>query len=97
MALVCDVYCDFVTFPFGILGQMLYLIVSIPYPCCLSYFVFLVSPDCCVVIPRGAMGLSAVCDCGFTLSYSFTIFIASQYNCMKTTFINAFCESIAHA
>ena len=22
LALVCDVYCDFVTFPFGILGQV---------------------------------------------------------------------------
>ena len=31
--------CDFVTFPFGILGQVRYLIVSIPDPCCLSYFV----------------------------------------------------------
>ena len=39
LALVCDVYCDFVTFPFGILGQVWYLIVSIPDPCCLSYFV----------------------------------------------------------
>ena len=38
MALVYDVYCDFVTFPFGILGQVWYLIVSIPDPCCLSYF-----------------------------------------------------------
>ena len=38
MALVCDVYCDFVTFPFGILGQVWYLVVSIPDPCCLSYF-----------------------------------------------------------
>ena len=37
MALVCDVYCDFVTFPFVILGQMWYLIVSIPDPCCFSY------------------------------------------------------------
>ena len=27
-------------------------------------FVFLVSRDCCVALPRGAMGLSAVCDCG---------------------------------
>ena len=36
LALVCDVYCDFVTFPFGILGQVLYLIVSIPDHCCLS-------------------------------------------------------------
>ena len=35
-ALVCDVYCDFVTFPFGFLGRVGYLIVSIPDPCCLS-------------------------------------------------------------
>ena len=33
----CDVYCDFVTFPLGILGQGWYLNVSIPDPCCLSY------------------------------------------------------------
>ena len=39
LALVCDVYCDFVTFPFGILGQVWYLIVSIPDLCCFSYFV----------------------------------------------------------
>ena len=38
MALVCGVYCDFVTFPFGVLGQVWCLIVSIPDPCCLSYF-----------------------------------------------------------
>ena len=31
-----DVYCDFVTFPLGVLGQVWYLIVSIPDPCCLS-------------------------------------------------------------
>ena len=33
------VYSNFVTFPFGIMGQVWYLIVSIPDPCCLSYFV----------------------------------------------------------
>ena len=38
LALVCDVYCDFVSFPFGILGQVWFLVVSIPDPCCLSYF-----------------------------------------------------------
>ena len=38
LALVCDAYCDFVTFPFGILGQVWYLIVSIPDPCCLPYW-----------------------------------------------------------
>ena len=38
LALVCDVYCDFVTLPFGILGLLRYLIVSIPDPCRLSYF-----------------------------------------------------------
>ena len=39
LAVVCDVYCDFISFPFGILGQVWYLIVSIPDPCCLSYVV----------------------------------------------------------
>ena len=36
MALVCNVYYDFVTFSLGILGQVWYLIVSIPDPCCIS-------------------------------------------------------------
>ena len=31
---------------------------------CFALFVFLVSRDCCVALPRGAMGLSAVCACG---------------------------------
>ena len=35
------------------------------------------SPDCCVALPRGAMGLSAVCDCGISWSYSLTIFVSS--------------------
>ena len=38
LALVCDVYCDFVTFPFSILGQWWYLMVSTLDPCCISYF-----------------------------------------------------------
>ena len=38
LALVCDVYCDFVTFPFGILVQVWYLIVLFPDPCSLSFF-----------------------------------------------------------
>ena len=29
--------------------------------------------DCCVALPRGAMGLSAVCDCGISYSYSLAI------------------------
>ena len=29
-------------------------------------FVFLVSRDCCVALPGGAMGLSADCDCGIS-------------------------------
>ena len=33
----CVIFC---TFPFGIMGQVWYLIVSIPDYCCLSYFVF---------------------------------------------------------
>ena len=39
LALVCDVYCDFVTFPFRILGQVWYLIKSILGPSSLSYLV----------------------------------------------------------
>ena len=40
-------------------------------------FVFLVSRDCCVALPRGATGLSAVRDCGISLiilSYNFWTF-----------------------
>ena len=33
---------------------------------CFAYFVFLVSHDGCVALPCGAMGLSAVCDCGIS-------------------------------
>ena len=38
LALVGDVYCTFVTFPYGILGQMWYSIVSFPDLVRLSYF-----------------------------------------------------------
>ena len=33
---------------------------------CLALFVILLSRDCCVALPRGAMGLFAVCDCGIS-------------------------------
>ena len=33
---------------------------------CFAWFVFLVSRDSCVALPRGAMGVSAVCDCGIS-------------------------------
>ena len=35
--------------------------------------VLLVSRVCCVALPCGAMGLSAVCDCCISRSYSLTI------------------------
>ena len=44
LALVGDVYCNFVTFPCGILGQVWNLIVSFPDLCLLSYFY------CCYVV-----------------------------------------------
>ena len=37
-SLVCYVYCVFVTFPGGVLGQVSYLISSIPDLCLLTYF-----------------------------------------------------------
>ena len=33
---------------------------------CCAKFVLLVSHDCCVAFPSGAVGLSAVCDCGIS-------------------------------
>ena len=38
LALVGDVHCICVTFPCGILGQVWYLVVSLPDLCRLSYF-----------------------------------------------------------
>ena len=38
LALDGDVNCTLVTFPYGILGQVWYLIVSFPDLCRLSYF-----------------------------------------------------------
>ena len=49
LVLVGDVYCMFVTFPCGILGQVWYLIVSFLDLCRLSYFVFFMlscAPTC---------------------------------------------------
>ena len=39
--------CEFVTFPIGILGQVLYLIVSIPDLCTLSYFYIIFGQSTC--------------------------------------------------
>ena len=33
---------------------------------CFALFIFLVPRDCCVVLPRRAVGLSAVFDCGIS-------------------------------
>ena len=32
-----------------------------------------------MALPRGAMGLSAVCDCGISWSYSLTILVKSLF------------------
>ena len=40
---------------------------------CFALFVFLLARDCCVALPHNATGLSAVCDCGISCSYSLTI------------------------
>ena len=33
---------------------------------CFASYVFLVSRNCCVALPSGVMGLSAVCGCGIS-------------------------------
>ena len=45
---------------------------------CFAWFVLLLSCYCCVALPRGAMGLSAVCDCGISLLSSLTIFATND-------------------
>ena len=45
-------------------------------------YIFLVSRDGNVALPRGAMGLFAVCDCGISLSYSlFLLFYVPPIVC----------------
>ena len=51
---------------------------------CFAWFVLLVSRDCCVALPRGALGLSAVCDCGISKSYSLSLTIF---------YLRTFCKS----
>ena len=70
-------------FPIGVLGQVWYLIVSIPDLCTLTYFIAFRKSyycKCPVVLPHGAMGWSVVCDCGISWSYSlrFVSFLVSQ-------------------
>ena len=38
------------------------------------------SRDCCVALPCGAMGLSAVCDCGISWSYVYLLTISYILN-----------------
>ena len=45
---------------------------------CFAWFVFLVSLDCCAALPRGAIGLFVVCDCGIFSSYLVTISVCLQ-------------------
>ena len=45
-----------------------------------ALLVFLLSCDCCVALPHDAMGLSAVCDCGISRSYS--LFVMPMLYCL---------------
>ena len=46
-------------------------------------FVFLVSLDGGEVLPRDAIGVSAVCDCGISCLYSLSIFFILKYSKIK--------------
>ena len=41
--LFVKIYCAFVTFPCGVMGQVRYLIVSIPDPCLLTLYTIIFS------------------------------------------------------
>ena len=43
-----------------------------------ALFVFLVSHDCCVALPRDATNLSSVYDCGISCSYSLLFLVHFQ-------------------
>ena len=43
------------------------------------------SGDCCLALPRGAMGLSAVCNCVISRSYSLTIFVDANFHKYKSS------------
>ena len=62
----------------------------------LCKFVFLVSGDCCVAPPCGAMELSAVCDCGISGSYSLFLtspqYIIWRYDMISTVALDLFIE-----
>ena len=72
MDLVCDVYYDFVSFPFGILGQMWFLIVSIPDLCCLSCF-----------NEKAGYRISLKTDPWGTQDYLVQIILVSEYSSSK--------------
>ena len=42
------------------------IILMIEIAGCFALFVFMVSRDCCVALPRDATDLSAVCECGIS-------------------------------
>ena len=48
---------------------------------CFVLFGFLVAHECCVTLPHGVTGLSVVCDCGMSWSYSLIIFDVHSYQC----------------
>ena len=70
-------WCVFVTFPCGIMGQVWYLIASIPEFCRLSYFSWwhVAVVVLCIFLTVSTMDWSAVC--GISLPYTLT-FLASS-------------------
>ena len=46
------------------------------------------SRDCCVALPHDAKGLSAVCDCGISGSYTLTIFAGSTEDCISRAVVS---------
>ena len=49
----------------------------------LAWLVSLASRNCFVALPQDAIGLSAVCDCGISWSYSLTIFAQENFALMN--------------
>ena len=88
LALVCGVCCGFVTFPIGILGQVRYLIVSIPDLCTLTYFVnlFIVSP-----IVVGVCNCSMFCCTLLYVHSSFAIILMGKRELVALLSLSSWC------
>ena len=91
LALVCDVWLCFVTFPCVILGQVWYLIVSMPDLCHISYFNIRYYSSVIKYVPKCKTYFISVIVCGIILHGPLLSVIIFLNQVVKRVAISAFC------